>query len=95
MRILVPTLLAAGLAVRLHHLDQLRHQRTGRHGSRDLIQGILAGEVEGQFQRSQLFQLADGGFGHGLVDPLPALDRALEVEAAADHLAEALSRCAA
>lgn len=47
------------------------------------------------FAAIELFQLADGGFGHGLVDPLPALDRALEVEAAADHLAEALSRCAA
>jgi hypothetical protein len=47
------------------------------------------------FAAIELFQLADGGLGHGMIDPFPALDHAGEIEAAADHLALALSMCVA
>ena len=38
------------------------------------------------FASIELLQLAAGGFGHGMIDPLPPLERREEVEAVADHL---------
>ncbi|MEZ5864491.1 MAG: hypothetical protein R3D25_10665 [Geminicoccaceae bacterium] len=56
---------------------------------------VVARERGLTFTSVELFALDGGGFGHGLVDPMPALDAAEEVEAAADLLARALAGQAA
>lgn len=43
------------------------------------------------FATVELFHLDDGGFGHGIVDPMPALDDDEQVSAAADLLEQLLA----
>lgn len=52
----------------------------------------LAHERELTFAAVEIFELADGSFGHGTVDPLPPLDHEAQVNAAADLLTRALSQ---
>ena len=47
------------------------------------------------FASVELFGLHSSGFGHGMVDPMPALDDAEQVEAAAALLARLLAGQAA